>query len=96
MLTEIRCPFHRWTWDLTGKLREIPSRRIFELGATDLPLIPAQVDTWGPLVFVNLALDAEPLAEFLGAVPDDCAWARIDEMRCPTTTRSPARATGRR
>ena len=41
-----------------------------------------RVDTWGPLVFVNLDLDAEPLAEFLEEVPDDCAWARLDEMRC--------------
>ena len=28
-LTEIRCPFHRWTYDLTGALREVPSRREF-------------------------------------------------------------------
>ena len=28
-LTEIRCPFHRWTWDLRGQLREVPSRREF-------------------------------------------------------------------
>ena len=28
-LTEIRCPFHRWTWDLDGRLREVPSRREF-------------------------------------------------------------------
>ncbi len=90
-LTEIRCPFHRWTWDLTGKLREIPSRRVFELGANDLPLIPVQVDTWGPLVFVNLAGDAEPLSDFLGEVPADCAWARIDEMRCILTTTAPTR-----
>jgi phenylpropionate dioxygenase-like ring-hydroxylating dioxygenase large terminal subunit len=26
-LTELRCPFHRWTWSLAGELREIPSRR---------------------------------------------------------------------
>jgi phenylpropionate dioxygenase-like ring-hydroxylating dioxygenase large terminal subunit len=90
-LTEIRCPFHRWTWDLSGNLREIPSRRVFEIGSNDLPLIPARVDTWGPLVFVNLALDAEPLSEFLGEVTDDCAWARIDEMRCLMTTTAPAR-----
>ena len=26
-LTELRCPFHRWSWDLAGRLREVPSRR---------------------------------------------------------------------
>jgi nitrite reductase/ring-hydroxylating ferredoxin subunit len=81
-LTELRCPFHRWSYDLTGRLREVPSRR--EFGALDnySNLVPVQVDTWGPLVFVNLDVDAEPLRDFLGAVPDDCAWARVDEFRC--------------
>jgi choline monooxygenase len=81
-LTELRCPFHRWSYDLDGRLREVPSRR--EFGALDnySDLIAVRVDTWGPFVFVNLALDAEPLAEFLGAVPGDCGWARVDEFRC--------------
>jgi hypothetical protein len=34
------------------------------------------------LVFVNLDVGAAPLGEFLGDVPDDCAWARVDEFRC--------------
>ena len=55
-----------------------------------LGLFPVQVDTWGPLVFVNLAADAEPLADFLGAVPDDCAWARVDEFRCTAAVSIPA------
>ncbi len=90
-LIEIRCPFHRWTWDLSGRLREVPSRRVFGILNDDVPLIPVQVDTWGPMVFVNLALDAEPLAEFLEEVPDDCAWARLDEMRCLMSVTGPAR-----
>jgi phenylpropionate dioxygenase-like ring-hydroxylating dioxygenase large terminal subunit len=89
--TEIRCPFHRWTWDLAGQLREVPSRRVFGVRNEDVPLIPVQVDTWGPLVFVNLALDAEPLADFLEEVRGDCAWARLDEMRCLMSVTGPAR-----
>jgi nitrite reductase/ring-hydroxylating ferredoxin subunit len=89
-LVEIRCPFHRWAYDLTGALREVPSRREFGSLTDDSGLIPVRVDTWGPLVFVNLALDAEPLADFLGVVPDDCAWARIDEFRCTAAVAVPA------
>lgn len=84
-LTEIRCPFHRWSYDLAGQLREVPSRREFgDLGPepADSALFPVRVGTWGPLVFVNLASDGEPLAEFLAPVPDDAAWARVDEFRC--------------
>ncbi len=90
-LTEIRCPFHRWTWDLAGRLREVPSRRAFGVQNDELPLVPVQVDNWGPLVFVNLDLDAAPLAEFLEPVPQDSAWARLDEMRCVMSATAPAR-----
>jgi phenylpropionate dioxygenase-like ring-hydroxylating dioxygenase large terminal subunit len=81
-LEQIRCPFHRWTWDLRGQLREVPSRREFGVLNDDYPLFPVQVDTWGPLVFVNLDVDAEPLAEFLEVIPDECAWARLEEFHC--------------
>jgi choline monooxygenase len=92
-LREIRCPFHRWSYDLTGRLREVPSRREFgELhdGSGDPGLVPARVETWGPLVFVNLDATAAPLADFLGAVPGDCAWSRIEEFRCTAAASIPA------
>jgi choline monooxygenase len=82
-LTELRCPFHRWTWDLAGRLREVPSRRGFgALRNDDYGLVPVAVDTWGPLVFVNSYLDGPPLAEFLEGVPDDIAWVGLDEFHC--------------
>ena len=81
-LAEIRCPFHRWTWGLDGRLREVPSRREFGVLNDDYPLIDVQVGTWGPLVFVNLDRDAEPLAEFLAPVPAETDWANLDEFRC--------------
>jgi choline monooxygenase len=90
-LTEIRCPFHRWTWDLRGRLREVPSRREFGVVNDDLPLIPVQIGSWGPLVFVNLDPAAEPLAEFLEPVPDDSAWADLDTFHCTAAVSIPAR-----
>jgi nitrite reductase/ring-hydroxylating ferredoxin subunit len=81
--TEIRCPFHRWSYDLTGRLREVPSRRGFgALANADYGLLPVLVDTWGPLVFVNHDLDAEPLASFLDGVPEDSAFLGLDDFRC--------------
>jgi choline monooxygenase len=82
-LTELRCGFHNWTWDLTGRLRQVPSRKGFgALRNDDLPLLAARVDTWGRLVFVNLDLDAEPLGSWLDGVPADVAWADLSELRC--------------
>ncbi|MYA85025.1 MAG: aromatic ring-hydroxylating dioxygenase subunit alpha [Acidimicrobiaceae bacterium] len=88
--TELRCPYHRWAWDLAGRLREVPSRRGFgPLRNDELGLVPVRVDTWTRLVFVNLDLDAEPLDDWLEGVPDDIAWANLDEFRCDYSTVTP-------
>ncbi|GIU86445.1 MAG: (2Fe-2S)-binding protein [Acidimicrobiia bacterium] len=82
-LTELRCPYHRWSWTLDGELREVPSRR--EFGAVrndDLPLLAVAVDTWGPFVFVNVDAAAEPLADYLEGVPADVEWAGLDRYVC--------------
>ncbi len=89
-LADITCGFHRWTWSLAGDLRQVPSRRGFgPLRNEDLPLLGARVDTWGPLVFVNLDAEATPLAEWLEGVPDDIAWANLDQFHCAVTTTTP-------
>jgi phenylpropionate dioxygenase-like ring-hydroxylating dioxygenase large terminal subunit len=89
-LTELQCPYHRWTWDLAGRLREVPSRKQFGVQNDDLPLVPVRVGVWGPLVFVNLAPDGESLEEFLDGVPADAAWARLEELRCVAAITLPA------
>lgn len=82
-MTEIRCIYHRWSWDLQGRLREVPSRKGFgAMRNEDFPLVAVQVDTWGPLVFVNLDTTAGPLAEYLAPVPADAAWVGLDDFRC--------------
>ena len=82
-LSEIRCIYHRWSWTLDGKLREVPSRKGFgALRNDDYPLIPVALDTWGPLVFVNLDADAEPLDEFLEIIPELTEWADVDRFVC--------------
>jgi nitrite reductase/ring-hydroxylating ferredoxin subunit len=89
-LSELRCPYHRWCWDLDGRLREVPSRKGFgTLRNQDYPLIAVRVDTWGPLVFVNPAAHGEALEEFLEGVPSDCAWAGIEDFRCVFVTSIP-------
>jgi choline monooxygenase len=75
----LQCPYHAWTYGLDGRLVAAP--RLAREGGnepSELGLVPVQVDTWGPLVFVNPDLDSEPLAEFLGDVPGRIADAGID------------------
>lgn len=66
----IQCHYHAWTYGLDGSLRAAPGERGepgFDRSA--FSLVPVQVDTWGPFVFVNPDLGAPPLPEFLGELP---------------------------
>ncbi|EID13258.1 aromatic ring-hydroxylating oxygenase subunit alpha [Mycolicibacterium phlei] len=85
-LTELRCGYHGWTWDLTGQLRRVPNRKGFgELHLAGLPLLPARVEAWERLVFVNLDRDAMPLPDYLEQMPADTAWCRLGDFRCYAT-----------
>jgi phenylpropionate dioxygenase-like ring-hydroxylating dioxygenase large terminal subunit len=68
----LTCPYHSWVYDLEGALVGYPDARDFgDLDRECVSLAPVRCETWGPLVFVNLDPDAEPLQRFLGPVADD-------------------------
>ena len=75
----IQCPYHAWTYGLDGRLLKAPrSEREGGFDADELGLVPLQLDTWGPFMFVNPDRDAAPLAETLEDVPERIAAAGID------------------
>lgn len=81
--TELRCDYHRWCWDLGGRLREVPSRKGFgALRNDDFPLFPVAVGEWAPFVFVNPDPVAGALSEFLEGVPDDAPWLGLEDFHC--------------
>ena len=85
-LRELRCGYHGWTWDLAGTLKRVPNRKGFgTLSMAEFPLFAVRVETWERLVFVNLDLQAPPLADYLEAVPDDIAWLGLGDFRCYAT-----------
>jgi phenylpropionate dioxygenase-like ring-hydroxylating dioxygenase large terminal subunit len=70
-VNKFRCPFHGFTWDLQGRLIEIPAQWDFdhvEPGKFCLP--EARVGVWGGFVFVNFDKDCEPLESYLEILPD--------------------------
>lgn len=69
-MSEIRCPFHGWTFDLEGRLKDLPCRWDFPHVSDDLTLSEVRADIWGGFVFINLDRDCPPLREFLGVLPD--------------------------
>jgi phenylpropionate dioxygenase-like ring-hydroxylating dioxygenase large terminal subunit len=67
----IQCHYHAWTYDLDGSLRNAPrSEREQAFDRSEWSLVPAQVDTWGPFLFVNPDPDAAPLPDQLGELPE--------------------------
>jgi phenylpropionate dioxygenase-like ring-hydroxylating dioxygenase large terminal subunit len=70
-LTELRCPFHGFTWDLDGRLVEIPCRWDFPQIETDRFCLPeAQVASWGGFVFVNPDVHAPPFPSYAAKLID--------------------------
>jgi len=75
----LQCPYHAWTYGLDGSLLAAPrADREPGFDRSELGLLPLQVDTWGPFVFVNPDPDADPLAETLGELPRLLAEDGVD------------------
>ncbi len=75
--SRIMCPYHAWTYDLTGQLRGAPSTshlKDFEIG--DICLDRIEVEEFCGFVFVNLDPEATPLAEASGGLAKEIIhWA---------------------
>jgi phenylpropionate dioxygenase-like ring-hydroxylating dioxygenase large terminal subunit len=68
----LQCAYHFWEYDLTGKLIFVPDEDDFHQGCPPekLSMKPIRTDTWGGFVWFNLNPDCEPLAEYLGVIPE--------------------------
>jgi phenylpropionate dioxygenase-like ring-hydroxylating dioxygenase large terminal subunit len=68
---DFRCPFHAWTWNMDGTLKDLPCEWDFpHLDKDKLNLPEAKVGTWGGFVFMNMDPNARPLEEHLEVLPE--------------------------
>ncbi|WP_299309050.1 aromatic ring-hydroxylating dioxygenase subunit alpha [uncultured Croceicoccus sp.] len=68
---DITCPFHNWSWNLDGSLKNIPCDFEFPQVERDKAgLTSVQVESWNGMVFVNFDADAPPLVAYLEVLPD--------------------------
>lgn len=69
--TQIRCMFHGFTWDINGRLKEIPCGWDFPDTNKEFANLPeVKTGTWGGFVFINPDDGCESLESFLGELPE--------------------------
>ena len=77
----LRCPYHGWSYGLDGSLKGTPEfEGVCSFDRSRNGLLPVRVETWDQFVFVNLDLQAAPLAEFLGGLVQRVAPLNLSSL----------------
>jgi choline monooxygenase len=80
--SRLRCPYHGWTYDLTGRLRGTPEfEGVEDFCREDNGLPALAVETWGPLVWVHPGANPMALTEFLTPLPERTAGLGMERLR---------------
>jgi choline monooxygenase len=80
------CPYHSWTYSLSGKLIGTPGHPPPMAGAegfnmAEYGLNAVRSDTWGGFIFVTFNEKAPPLRQWLGDLPGFLAAYRLEDFR---------------
>ena len=78
----IQCPYHAWTYALDGRLIGAPHmNEVAGFDKKEYPLHRVALAEWEGFLFVNLARDAEPLAEAFAPLVDRFARYNLAQLR---------------
>ena len=67
----LRCQYHGWTYTLDGRLIGTPDVEGVEFfDRSTMGMVPLRLEIWEQFIFVNFDLQAEPLALYLGKIPE--------------------------
>lgn len=84
--TKFTCPYHMWSYDLTGRLLGAPAMERTEgFDKKDYPLPPYAVELWQGFVFVHSDVNAAPLAPTLATYDPYLAHYDLENAFCPGT-----------
>ena len=80
---ELQCPFHGFTWNNDGSLKQIPCRWDFpHLQNEEMKLPEISVGRWGGYIFIREAADGPSLEDYLAPMPDH--FRRWKHEECAT------------
>ena len=78
----IQCPYHAWTYALDGRLIGAPHmNEVAGFDKREYPLHTVALAEWEGFLFVNLARDAEPLAEAFAPLVGRFAQYNLSRLR---------------
>ncbi len=78
----LSCPFHGWTYDLTGKLIGIPAQDTFDnLDPAKNGLVPLEFELWMGLIFIRFKTGGPSLKQTLAPVENLVAPYQIENMQ---------------
>ncbi len=84
--TKFTCPYHLWSYDLTGRLLGAPAmERTVGFAKQDFPLPALRVELWHGFVFVHFDADPAPLAPTLAAYEPYVEHYDLEHAVCPGT-----------
>jgi phenylpropionate dioxygenase-like ring-hydroxylating dioxygenase large terminal subunit len=79
-VSELRCPFHGFTWRLDGSFSHMPCAWDFKhLEKVDMRLPQLKLDTWGGFIFVNFDDESGSLHDYLGVMPEHFARFPLED-----------------
>lgn len=78
----LRCQYHSWTYDTSGRLVSVPDERDFvDLRREERGLVPVACALAGGGIFVNEDADAPDLRDWLGPAGEELRAAVVGEWR---------------
>jgi phenylpropionate dioxygenase-like ring-hydroxylating dioxygenase large terminal subunit len=79
----LTCPYHGWSFAHSGELVGVPGMEETKgFDRKDWSLVALRLESWAGFLFVNFDRDAEPLAKFLGNLPERFASYRFEDFVC--------------
>lgn len=79
-VSQLKCPYHGFTWALDGSLRGVPAREQFPtIDSATFRLPEVKVGRWGGFVFINPDPAAESLESHIGKLPEHFRQWPLDE-----------------
>jgi choline monooxygenase len=78
----LRCQYHGWTYTLDGRLIGTPDVEGVEFfDRSTMGMVPLSVEVWEQFIFVNFDTQAEPLASYLGKIPEQARGFQFEGLQ---------------